>query len=95
VKRAMTVTVARAAILAAALSACSDNKTSTVGATKLTIDGKDQNLNGTAACLKSNGLISIGFGSASAGVSAVLNDVNPPTVKSVPSHSNWTLPAAD
>ena len=40
VKRAMTVAVAGAAILAAGLSACSDNKTSTGGATKLTIDGK-------------------------------------------------------
>jgi ipoprotein LpqH len=83
VKRAMTVAVAGAAILAAGLSACSDNKTSTGGATKLTIDGKDQSLNGNAACVKSSGLIQIGFGSASAGVSAVLNDVNPPTVKSV------------
>src|ERR1700753_291695 len=79
----MKVAAAGASILAACLSGCSDNKTSTGGATKLTIDGKDQNLNGNAACVKSNGLINIGFGSSTAGVSAVLHDVNTPTVKSV------------
>jgi ipoprotein LpqH len=83
VKRAMTVAVAGAAILVAGLSGCSDNKTSTGGATKLTIDGKDQNLNGQAACTKTNGTIAIAFASSTTGVGAVLNDANPPTVKTV------------
>jgi ipoprotein LpqH len=83
VKRAMTVAVAGAAILAAGLSACSDNKTSTGGATKLSIDGKDQSLSGSAACTKAGGLITIAFARSSASVGAVLNDVSPPTVKSV------------
>jgi ipoprotein LpqH len=83
VKRAMTVAVAGAAILAAGLSGCSGDKVSTGGATKLTIDGKDQNLSGQAGCTKANGIVTIAFTGASSGIGATLTDANPPAVKTV------------
>jgi ipoprotein LpqH len=50
---------------------------------KVTIDGKDQNIQGTVACTTAAGTINIAVGGASTGIGAVLNDANPPTVKSV------------
>jgi lipoprotein LpqH len=50
---------------------------------KVTIDGKDQNVNGTVACTAMGGNVNIAIGDASTGIGAVLTDANPPGVKSV------------
>ncbi len=99
-KRGLTVAVAGAAILAAGISGCSDNKSTTgssgtssgasvsagagsAAGTKVTIDGKDQNVSGTVVCATAAGNVNISIGSASTGVGAVLTDADPPQVKSV------------
>ena len=97
-KRGLTVTVAGAAILVAAISGCSDNKsgggvaTSVPGGSvsvggankaKVIIDGKDQNVQGTTVCTKTAGNVSIAVGGNSTGISVVLTDANPPDVKAV------------
>lgn len=99
-KRGLTVAVAGAAILAAGISGCSDNKSTTASSgtssgasvsagagsaagTKVTIDGKDQNINGSVVCTKGAGNINIAIGSSATGVGAVLTDADPPQVKSV------------
>jgi lipoprotein LpqH len=51
--------------------------------TKVTIDGKDQNVQGTVACTTAAGNVNIAIGGASTGIGAVLTDANPPSVKSV------------
>jgi ipoprotein LpqH len=102
VKRGLTVAVAGAAILAAGISGCSSNKSTSGGggtsstgssasvatpggtnASKVTIDGKDQNVQGTTVCTSAGGTINIAIGGAATGIGAVLTDGNPPTVKSV------------
>jgi len=100
VKRQLTVAVAGAAILAAGISGCSSNKSSTSGSgggsstsasvsaggaagTKVTIDGKDQNVTGSVVCSNAGGTINIAIGGAATGIAAVLSDGNPPQVKSV------------
>jgi lipoprotein LpqH len=50
---------------------------------KVIIDGKDQNIQGTAMCTKTPGLITIGVGGATSGMSVVLTDASPPAVKTV------------
>jgi ipoprotein LpqH len=50
---------------------------------KVTIDGKDQNVNGTVACTALGGNINIAIGEATTGIGAVLTDASPPGVKSV------------
>lgn len=50
---------------------------------KVTIDGKDQNVQGTVACTTMGGNVNIAVGGASTGIGAVLTDANPPGVKSV------------
>jgi ipoprotein LpqH len=99
VKRSVTVAAAATAIVVVGLSGCSSDKKSSGGSTtvagggatvssgtstaKVTIDGKDQNIQGTVACTTAAGTINIAVGGASTGIGAVLNDANPPTVKSV------------
>jgi lipoprotein LpqH len=100
VKRQLTVAVAGAAILAAGISGCSSNKSSTSGSgggsstsasvssggaagTKVTIDGKDQNVTGSVVCSNAGGTINIAIGGAATGIAAVLSDGSPPQVKSV------------
>ena len=51
--------------------------------TKVTIDGKDQNIQGTVACTTAAGSVNIAIGGASTGIGAVLTDASPPSVKSV------------
>ncbi len=98
-KRGLTVAVAGAAILAAGISGCSSNKSSTsgsgtssgtssssiggTGGTKVTIDGKDQNVSGSVVCTTAGGNVNIAIGGAATGIAAVLTDANPPEVKSV------------
>ncbi len=50
---------------------------------KVTIDGKDQNIQGTVACTTAAGNVNIAIGGASTGIGAVLTDASPPSVKSV------------
>ncbi len=92
-KRGLTIAVAGAAILAAGISGCSDNKSatssstsasvSTGGGTTVIIDGKNQNIAGSAVCSTTGGTVNIAIGAAATGVGAVLTDANPPEVKSV------------
>ncbi|OBH07283.1 lipoprotein LpqH [Mycobacterium sp. E1747] len=96
-KRGLTVAATGAAILAAALSGCSSNKSGGVStsvpggsvsaggnnSTKVIIDGKDQNVQGTTICTKAGGDISIAVGGNTTGISVVLGDANPLTVKAV------------
>jgi lipoprotein LpqH len=99
VKRELTIAVAGAAILAASISGCSSSKPSGGGvatsvpggsvsvgganAAKVTIDGKDQNVQGTTVCTKTPGNITIAVGGSSTGISVVLTDASPPQVKAV------------
>lgn len=82
-KRGLTVVIAGAAILVAGISGCSSNKVSTNGSTKVIIDGKDQNVQGTTSCTKASGTVNIAVGGNNTGISAVLSDGNPLTVKAV------------
>jgi ipoprotein LpqH len=95
VKRGLTVAVVGAAIVAAGISGCSSNKTSTGGggptvatgggnnATKVIIDGKDQNVTGSTVCTTVGGTINLAVGGSATGIAAVLTDANPPAVKSI------------
>ena len=96
-KRELTIAVAGAAILAAGISGCSSNKSSTGGGASsgasasasagggpaVTIDGKNQNVAGTVVCTTAGGNVNIAIGGAATGIGAVLTDANPPEVKSV------------
>ena len=91
-KRELTIAVAGAAILVSGISGCSSDKpaassggtsASVGGGTTVTIDGKNQNVAGSAVCATTNGTVNIAIGAAATGVGAVLTDANPPVVKSV------------
>jgi len=96
VKRSVTVAAAGLAIVVVGLSGCSSDKKSssvssngtTVAASgsstaKVTIDGKDQTVQGTVACTSAAGNFNIAIGGAQTGIGVVLTDANPPAVKSV------------
>jgi ipoprotein LpqH len=96
VKRSVTVAAAGLAIVVVGLSGCSSDKKSssvssngtTVAASgsstaKVTIDGKDQTVQGTVACTSAAGNVNIAIGGAQTGIGVVLTDANPPSVKSV------------
>ncbi|MCV7103455.1 lipoprotein LpqH [Mycobacterium palustre] len=96
-KRGLTVAAAGAAILVAGLSGCSGNKSNGIStsvpggavsaggnnSSKVIIDGKDQNVQGTTVCTKAGGNITIAVGGNTTGISVVLADASPPTVKAV------------
>lgn len=113
-KRQMVLAAAGVAIVAAGLSGCSGDKSTTesgssteashgshtstststsvsasasesAGATqaKVSIDGKDQNIAGTVACVTAAGQVNIAIGEAATGVAVVLTDASPPGVTSV------------
>ena len=52
-------------------------------AAKVTIDGKDQTVQGTVACTSAAGTENIAIGGAQTGIGVVLTDASPPVVKSV------------
>jgi lipoprotein LpqH len=98
VKREATIAVAAAAILAAGISGCSDNKptssgsgssgstsatASSGGGPSVSIDGKNQNVTGSVVCTTAGGNVNIAIGGAATGIAAVLTDASPPEVKSV------------
>jgi lipoprotein LpqH len=69
-------------------SSGSSNQTSAASSSgssvaKVTIDGKDQNVQGTVACTSAGGTENIAIGGAATGIGVVLTDANPPSVKSV------------
>ena len=96
-KRSITVAAAGLAIVVVGLSGCSSDKKSssvssngsTVAASsgsataKVTIDGKDQTVQGTVACTSAAGNFNIAIGGAQTGIGVVLTDAAPPGVKSV------------
>jgi lipoprotein LpqH len=53
------------------------------GAAKVSIDGQDQNVQGTVACTDVGGNIQIAIGDATQGLGAQLSDADPPQVKQV------------
>jgi len=98
VKRSVTIAAAGLAIVVVGLSGCSSDKKSSTSASsngtsaamssgsstaKVTIDGKDQSVQGTTACTSAAGNVNIAIGGAQTGIGVVLTDANPPSVKSV------------
>src|SRR5262249_49501521 len=86
VKRGAMITLAGAAILAAALAGCSSNghvASTSASNTKVLIDGQDQKVQGNVACMTSNGTVKIAIGGVATGVGAMVTDANPPQVQSV------------
>ena len=95
-KRSVAVAAAATAIVVVGLSGCSSDKSSTSSSSngtsaaasasstaKVTIDGKDQNVQGAVACTSAAGNVNIAVGGATAGIGVVLTDASPPAVKSV------------
>ncbi len=91
-KRSVTVAATATAIVVVGLSGCSSNKSSTsssgsstaaaagssgTSVAKVTIDGKDQNVQGTVACTSAAGNVNIAIGGASTGIGVVLTDAQP------------------
>jgi lipoprotein LpqH len=96
VKRSVTIAAAATAIVVVGLSGCSSDKKSTSSSSggtsvaasgsssaKVTIDGKDQTVQGTVACTSAAGTENIAIGGAQTGIGVVLTDASPPVVKSV------------
>jgi lipoprotein LpqH len=98
VKRSVTVAAAGLAIVVVGLSGCSSDKKSSTSASsngtsaavsngsstaKVTIDGKDQTVQGTVACSSAADTVNIAIGAAQAGIGVVLTGATPPGVKSV------------
>ncbi len=93
--RGFLVAVGGAAIVIAGLSGCgSDEKKSETtgetsaaaaaeGKTTVTIDGQDQQVQGTVVCSSMGGNMNIAIGEATTGIAAVVSDGDSPTVQSV------------
>ena len=92
-KRGFIVAVGGAAIVIAGLSGCSSEKKSETsgetssaasaeGKTTVTIDGKDQAIQGTVVCSSMGGNMNIAIGDAATGIAAVLSS-DGSTVQSV------------
>ena len=94
-KCGFVVAVGGAAIVIAGLSGCSsdDKKSETSGETSsaassqgkstVTIDGKDQAVQGTVVCSSMGGNMNIAIGDAATGIAAVVSSGDEPTVQSV------------
>ncbi|AFM19606.1 conserved lipoprotein/antigen [Mycolicibacterium chubuense NBB4] len=94
-KREILVAVGGAAILIAGLSGCSkgEDKSSTSGETSsvasaagkstVTIDGKDQQVQGSVVCSDMGGNTNIAIGDATTGIGAVVSTGDDPKVVSV------------
>ena len=92
--RGFVVAIGGAAIVIAGLSGCSsDKKSETSGETSsaasasgkstVTIDGKDQAVQGTVVCSTMVGNVNIAIGDATTGIGAVVSSGDSPTVHSV------------
>jgi lipoprotein LpqH len=53
------------------------------GGTKVTIDGKDQDVKGSVVCAAMGGNMNIAIGDAGTGIAAVVSEADPPAVTSV------------
>lgn len=53
------------------------------GETKVTVDGQDQNVEGTVVCSAMGGNMNIAIGDAATGIAAVVSEGDSPTVRSV------------
>lgn len=94
-KRGLLVAIGGAAIVAAGLSGCgaSEPKSETSGETSaasaaqgkttVTIDGQDQEVQGTVVCSSMGGNMNIAIGDATTGIGAVVSTGDEPTVQSV------------
>ncbi|KMO70035.1 lipoprotein LpqH [Mycolicibacterium chlorophenolicum] len=93
-KREILVAVGGAAIIIAGLSGCSSEKKSETsgetssaaaaqGKTTVTIDGKDQEIQGNVVCSDMGGNTNIAIGNASTGIGAVVSSGDSPSVVSV------------
>ncbi len=94
-KRGFLVAVGGAAIVIAGLSGCgSDEKKSETsgetsaaaaaeGKSTVTIDGQDQQVQGTVVCSSMGGNMNIAIGEATTGIAAVVSEGDSPTVTSV------------
>ncbi|MBO0866530.1 MAG: lipoprotein LpqH [Mycobacterium sp.] len=93
VQRGVSVGLAGAALVAAALVGCSSNKSNTGsssssspspgGAPAVSIAGQKQSISGQVSCVTSGDNINIGIGDPTAGIGAVVTNANPPAVHSV------------
>lgn len=93
-KRGFVVAVGGAAIVVAGLAGCSSEKKSETsgetssaaaaeGKSTVTIDGKDQTVQGTVVCSTLGENVNIAIGDATTGVGAVVSSGDSPTVRSV------------
>lgn len=93
-KREILVAVGGAAIIIAGLSGCSSEKKSETsgetssaaaaeGKSTVTIDGKDQAIQGNVVCSDMGGNTNIAIGNASTGIGAVVSSGDSPSVVSV------------
>ena len=92
-KREILVAVGGAAIVMAGLSGCGSDKSGTSGETSqaaaaegkstVTIDGADQEVQGTVVCSDMGGNTNIAIGDATTGIGAVVSTGDEPTVVSV------------
>lgn len=94
-KRGFLVAVGGAVIVVAGLSGCGsgEKKSETTGETTaqaaaegtstVTIDGQDQEIQGTVVCSSMGGNMNIAIGEATTGIAAVVSEGDSPTVQSV------------
>ncbi len=93
-KRGFVVAIGGAAIVIAGLSGCSSQKKSETsgetssaasaeGKSTVTIDGKDQAIQGTVVCSTMGDNVNIAIGDATTGIGAVVSSGDSPTVHSV------------
>jgi ipoprotein LpqH len=68
---------------ASASETASASATAAPGGTKVTIDGQDQQVNGTVVCASMGGNVNIAIGEATTGIAAVVSEGDSPTVQSV------------
>ncbi len=64
-------------------ASASASATAAAGSAKVTIDGKDQNVQGTVVCTSMGGNMNIAIGQGATGVAAVVSDGDNPAVQSV------------
>ncbi|ULE34958.1 lipoprotein LpqH [Mycobacterium sp. IDR2000157661] len=93
-KHGLVVAIGGAALVIAGLAGCSsEDKSSTSGETStaaaaegkttVTIDGQDQQVQGTVVCSSMGGNTNIAIGDATTGIGAVISSGDSPTVQSV------------
>jgi lipoprotein LpqH len=74
---------ASASASASASETASASATAAPGGTTVTIDGQDQQVNGTVVCASMGGNVNIAIGEATTGIAAVVSEGDSPTVQSV------------